>query len=274
MNRFAILRACAWVIAVAFVALAPLGSVARADEEIEIAVHHAYGTQERFRIEGRVAERHDVREPRVSDSWLVNFWRSLRSLRVEEQKGTPLLLKFASRTWQLHSDKEGYFSLSGETPPQARTGWNPVLIAVAGSAARTDASLLILPPEETLGVISDVDDTVVVSEVEDLSRLLRHTLLENHLQRRAVPGMAELYNAISARNARPETAPVICLTASPRQLIPAIRAFLEHNGFPPGLIVAKKVTDDGERDPDIFRAIRDYLFSRPDFWYKRSPIQP
>ncbi len=303
-NRFVVRRACAWGVGIAFVAFASLASLALADEEIVIAIHHAYGTQERFRLEGRIAERHDVGEPRFSDSWLVNFWRSLRALRVEELKGTPLLLKFASRTWQLHSDKEGYFTLAGETPPQARTGWNPVLIEVAGGAVSTDASLLILPPGETLGIISDVDDTVVVSEVEDLSRLLRHSLLENHLQRLPVPGVAEFYHAILARNALPETAPVMYLTAAPRQLVPTIRSFLEHNRFPTGVIVAKKITDgaggdplldqeryklarieriladlpaarfvlvgdDGERDPEVFRAIRERYPSRIEAVYIR-----
>jgi phosphatidate phosphatase APP1 len=289
----------------------PVAAVeARADEEIAIAVHQAYGTREGFTIEGRVAERHGERESRVSDSWLVNLWRSLRSLRLEEREGTPLLLMFGSRTWELRTDDEGYFALHGETPPQVQPGWNPVRVEVTGGAARTDAPLLIVPDQETLGVISDVDDTVIVSEVQDRSRLLAHTLLENHLQRQPVPGMAELYRALVARNTLPEAAPVIYLTASPRQLLPAIRAFLEQNGFPPGPIVARKITDgaggdplfdqerykverieqilaelpaarfvlvgdDGERDPEAYQTIRDRHPERIEAVYIRrvSPDQ-
>jgi phosphatidate phosphatase APP1 len=121
-------------------------------------------------------------------------------------------------------------------------GWQPLRVEVAGSAVRTDYSLLIVPDGETLGIISDVDDTVVVSEVSDRSRLLAHTFLENHLQRRAVPGAAGFYRETAARNALPDATPVIYLTATPRHLLPSVRAFLKHNGFPPGPVLAKKVT--------------------------------
>ncbi len=233
----------------ALVALPLAGTAARADDGIAIAVHHAYGTPRHFTVEGRVAERRDGREARPGDSWLRNLWRTLRFLHVDEEKGTPLLLTLASRTWELRSDDEGYFALRGETPPQARPGWNPLRVQVAGDAARAEAGLLLVPDEATLGVISDFDDTLVVSEVTDRSRLLSHTLLENPLQRTAVPGMAAFFRSIVARSPLPEAAPVVYLTASPRQLLPGVRLFLEHNGFPPGPVIAKKVSDGAERDP-------------------------
>jgi phosphatidate phosphatase APP1 len=223
---------------------------------------------------------------------------------VDEEKGVPLLLTFSGRTWVLRSDDDGYFALRGETPSRLVPGWQSLRVRIAGGMASADFSLLVVPDGEILGIISDVDDTVVVSEVSDRSRLLAHTFLENYLQRRAVPGLAEFYRSIAARNAPPDATPVVYLTASPRHLLPAIRAFLEHNGFPAGTIIGKKVTDgeggdplldqeryklerieailadlpgvrfvlsgdDGERDPEVFRAVRERHPSRVDAVYIR-----
>ena len=215
-----------------------------------------------------------------------------------------LRVTIAGETRPVRSDAEGYFSLRGDTPAQAHPGWNPLLIETADGAASSDTELLIVPPEDMLGIISDFDDTVIVSEVGNRTRLLEHSLLENDLQRRPVDGMAEFYRVILAQNSRPEAAPVFYLTASPRQLQPGIRAFLARTGFPPGPIIAKKISDgsgsdplfdqqgyktahieriladlpamrfvlvgdDGEHDPETYRAIRDKHPSRIEAVYIR-----
>jgi phosphatidate phosphatase APP1 len=222
---------------------------ALARDETQILVHYAYGTAQRFTLEGRVVERHDGRPVRGGDSWLTNLWRSVRSLRAEEQPRVPVRVTFAAQSWTAVSDAEGYFSLSARTPPRALPGWNPLLAESGDGAARTATALLLVPAADTLGLISDFDDTVIVSEVPDRSRLASHTLLENHLQRLPVVGMAELYRRVLARNPDPGRAPAIYLTGSPRQLQPGIAAFLERTGFPRGPIIAKKVSDGGGGDP-------------------------
>jgi phosphatidate phosphatase APP1 len=259
-------------------------------DKAEIIVSYGYGTPQRFVLEGRVAELRGGRAAKADDSWLRNLWRTLRALREEELR-PQLLLSFASRTWSLSCDDGGYFALRGYTPPPAHPGWNPVVVATVDGTASVKTPVLIVPPEDTIGIISDFDDTVIVSEVGSRPRLLEHSLLENDLQRRPVAGMAAFYRDILARNPLPQAAPVFYLTASPRQLQPGIRSFLERNGFPAGPIVAKKITnetggdplldqeaykrehieriladlpdvrfvlvgDDGERDPETYEAIR------------------
>jgi phosphatidate phosphatase APP1 len=289
-------------------AVALAAAAARAGDPDEIAVHYAYGTPRQFTLEGRVIERRDLRPARGGDSWLRNLWRAVRSLRAEERKGVEVTLSFAGRRWTVRTDDEGYFASGGDTPPEARPGWNP-LLAQTGGGARAETGLLVVPDENALGIVSDLDDTVIVSEVPDRSRLARHTLLENYLQRRPVAGMAALYRAILARNPVPAAAPAFYVTASPRQLQPAIEAFLDRNGFPHGPVVAKKVTDgagadpifdqqrykterieriladlpgvrfvlvgdDGERDPEVYDAIRSRHPGRVEAVYIRQVGAP
>jgi phosphatidate phosphatase APP1 len=245
MRTAALLRG----VAAGSAALLFAGAAAPARDAPEIQVHFAYGTPRSFTLEGRIAERQGGPAARGDDSRLRNLGRNVRSLRVEEQKRVPLRVRLADGTWEVRSDADGYFTLRGDTPPQAFPGWNPALVESADGTTRADTELLVVPPGDTLGIISDFDDTVIVSEVGDRSRLLGHSLLENYLQRRPIAGMADFYRGILARNPVPEAAPVIYLTASPRQLQPGIRAFLARNGFPRGPIVAKKVSDGAGGDP-------------------------
>ena len=106
-----------------------------------------------------------------------------------------------------------------------------------------------VPEANLFGLISDLDDTVLVTEVNSTRRMLANTLLRNPLQREAVPGTAALYHRLAARNPDAAAAPIFYLSASPRQLHFAIETFLGHNGFPPGVLITKRVTNDDTSEP-------------------------
>jgi phosphatidate phosphatase APP1 len=107
----------------------------------------------------------------------------------------------------------------------------------------------MVPAANVQGVISDFDDTVVISEVNRFFRLLGHSLLRNPQQREPVPGMADAYARLIGSNPQAGAAPLFYLSASPRQLQASIQSFLDYNGFPRGVLITKRVTNDDTSDP-------------------------
>ena len=82
-------------------------------------------------------------------------------------------------------------------------------------------------PSRGLSVISDIDDTIKISEVHDKQALLANTFLRPY---RPVAGMAGLYaHLANERHAR-----FHYLSASPWQLYPELDAFMLAAGFPAG----------------------------------------
>lgn len=145
---------------------------------------------------------------------------------------------------------------------------------------------LIFPLEaEGVSVISDIDDTIKITEVRDKQATLRNTFLREF---RAVPGMADFYQ----RLARSNQAAFHYISASPWQLYEPLNAFVASNGFPAGTFELKEfrwkdrsffslfaspekykpgviapllkefprrkfilIGDSGERDPEIYGAV-------------------
>ena len=110
-------------------------------------------------------------------------------------------------------------------------GWDPHtgaagIVNAAPDGRRFAGRLACLPPQG-LSVISDIDDTVKISEVHDKAALLANTFSRPY---RAVSGMAPFY----ARLAREHGADFHYLSASPWQLYPPLAAFFEERGFPSG----------------------------------------
>lgn len=230
----------------AVVALLLARSSARADGDA-VVIYPAYGDSRGVVIEGRVIEARRERPPSVSDSWWRNLTRSLLALVNDERAGAPVSVSLPGSEREAVTDAEGYFRIELAAAPALSPGWQAILGRSGTAEGR--GTLLVVPAHNTLGIISDVDDTILVSEVNDKGRLVANSLLKNALQRAVVQGAARVYERLAARNPLPAAAPLFYLSASPRQLSPAIQAFLDHNGFPRGVLITKRVTNDATSEP-------------------------
>jgi phosphatidate phosphatase APP1 len=160
-----------------------------------------------------------------------------------------------------------------------------------------------------VGLISDIDDTILVSEVLSTTSLLKNSLAVPPEQRQPVAGMAELYVKMLKANQTPEASAVFYVSSTPRQLTDNLRRFLKLSGFPRGVLQLKEIGsgsgdsmgeheayklrrietifaqfpqmkfylfgDDGERDPEIYNAVR---VNHPDriagVWIRRINPNP
>lgn len=233
-------------------------------------------------LRGRLIQPDVFSPEHADDSSSTNLRRSLARLKQKELKHAPVRLQLGALQVSGRSDNEGRFQLpllTGELAP----GWHAV---EAVPPAAPPARLFVPDPANELVLLSDVDDTVLWSEVNHKQRLLQHSLMENSLQRRGFAGTAAFYHQLLQANARPATSTVIYLSASPQQLGPPIRAFLQREQFPEGLLLLKTIArrqgdpwldqqryklrvlhgllrdlapqrfilvgDDGEHDPEIY----------------------
>ncbi|MBL8512391.1 MAG: DUF2183 domain-containing protein [Betaproteobacteria bacterium] len=256
-------------------------------ETTTVTLDDAIGRADAVTLEGRIAEAASRSESTPDDPWWKNLWRNVRKMVVSERERATVTLSIGGETIDVRADEEGYFRVQHMPKKALLPGWHAV--QVIGPRTSGSGRVLIVPPVQTQGVISDVDDTVLVSEVTGKSRLLNNTFLKNPDQRAAFPGTSAFYAHLAARQGDAGTAPVIYLSASPHHLAPNIRAFLDKQGFPRGVLLTKQVSgdhrdplfdqeryklarieqilaalpwvkftligDDGERDPEIYRAI-------------------
>jgi phosphatidate phosphatase APP1 len=214
-----------------------------------ITLYPGFGDSRGAIVEGRVIERRYGGAPGAQDGELRNLLRNARLFKNDERKHKPVTLRLGHGEWQTTTDQEGYFRV--ELPPASlpAAGWHKPSAHTAAGEGMGD--LLVLPLENRRGLISDLDDTIVVTQVNSKARMLGNTFLKSPAQRAAVGGMAHLYARVMAANPQPDAAPLIYLSASPRQLHDPIAQFLALNAFPKGVLITKRVTDDRTSDPLI-----------------------
>ena len=151
-------------------------------------------------------------------------------------------------TCQVTADREGHVDAAVDVAGLA-PGWHDVHFAVEGSPDRTASRLLVVDPTAPLGIVSDIDDTVLQTGLTQRMVALRNTFLVAGESRLALPGAAALYQALLAR--QDDRAPLFYLSTGAWNLHPMLTAFLVRTGFPPGPLL---LTDWGPTGDRFFRS--------------------
>ena len=158
----------------------------------------------------------------------------------------PVTVHVGRASVRTRADRSGYIDVvvrdHGLEP-----GWHEARIEAMG--AETVASkVLIIPEGPRLGIISDIDDTAMVTHVPRVLVAAWNQLVKYSSAREPVPGMAELYSRIQA--AHPGT-PMMYLSTGAWNVVPTLRSFFSRHGFPSGPAL---MTDWGPTNTGWFRS--------------------
>ncbi len=213
-------------------------------EPLRIDVYLSYAGTKRALIRGRALENRLPSRPGERDTAWDNLRRSIRQLESDEVPGLCLEVQFAGQRQTVITDDEGYFfaTLELEQPPEP--GWNPVLVQVVDSSIElargvygTGAALV--PSEDALfGVISDIDDTILQSHVQNRFRQAQLTLLGNAITRLSFQGTKELYRGLESGG---NGAPFFYVSRSAWSIHAVLEHFIAHQGLPHGPLLLRHV---------------------------------
>lgn len=184
------------------------------------------------------------------------FASRARMFLVDNQRDKNLQLRIAGQVIQCSaSGANGHFTASVKlTPAQLPTTnpprWLPVELLTATADQRAIRGEIQILRSQGISVITDVDDTIKISNVLNKQELLRNTFVREF---EAVPGMSTVYFDWYQQGAD-----FHYISASPWQLYPALTAFLERAGFPRGSFHMKQFRIKDESFQNLFASPYDY----------------
>ncbi|HEY3437022.1 MAG TPA: phosphatase domain-containing protein [Actinotalea sp.] len=175
----------------------------------------------------------------------VRGWRSFFTAQVA---GAVVEVEVGGRTHRVTSDRGGYVDQVVEA--DLEPGWHDVTLLLGGQ--RITAPVLVVAPETRTALVSDIDDTVMITALPRPLLAAWNGLVLHESARRVVHGMAPLYQRWQAEN---PGAPTFYLSTGAWNIAPALRRFLGSHGFPAGPLL---LTDWGPTNTGWFRSGRQH----------------
>lgn len=250
-----------------------------------------YGTTEWVRVLSRVvlAPDEDFLNGRRVHKVVKDGVRGWRNFSSPPLAGAPVQVTVDGATHTVTTDRMGV--VDAVVPASLTPGWQTITLNV-GDEEIVTSDVYITDPEATVGLVSDVDDTVLVTALpRPLLAAWNSFVLDEHA-RTPTPGMAVLLRRIAATH---PMAPVLYLSTGAWNVAQMLTRFLGRNLYPLGPLLLTSwgptkdrwfrsgqehkltqlerlaeefphirwilVGDDGQHDPEIYA---DFAQRHPD----------
>ena len=149
----------------------------------------------------------------------------------------------------LRTDRNGY--LDAVLPVTLSPGWHELTLRTR-TGRPTATRVFVVGPDERRGIVSDIDDTAMVTLLPRPLIAAWNTFVVRESARAAVPGMSQFYRDLLTQH---PGAPVIYLSTGAWNVAPTLTRFLSRNGFPEGPLL---LTDWGPTNTGWFRSGRTH----------------
>ncbi|GAB6899927.1 App1 family protein [Kineosporia succinea] len=170
------------------------------------------------------------------------WWRKFFTVGLA---GIPVVVRVGNRVHEVSSGRGGYVDVVLESDLPA--GWHEVPVELEGRTP-TAEQVRVVGPDEQFGLISDIDDTVMVTALPRPLLAFWNTFVVKETSRRPVPGMAQLYERV--REQEPDGL-VVYLSTGAWNVARAISRFLDRHSYPRGPLL---MTDWGPTAEGWFRS--------------------
>jgi phosphatidate phosphatase APP1 len=213
-------------------------------DPVEVLAHRGYGTRNWLRLQARVLEARGVTPGAVTDAWWRNVADAYNRFVSSEIPGAVIRATLGDRQVTGTTDFEGYVRFELENPSPDATGWHDVQLELLGplgvgqEECRVAAHVLVPDQSAGIGIISDIDDTILHTGLTETAGMLRTTLLHNASTRLPYPGVAAFYRALQSGDGRVQR-PIFFVSGSPWNLYDMITRFMALQDIPPGPLFLK-----------------------------------
>ena len=225
------------------------GALRRLHWDLRLQPFHGYGSAHEVRVLAKVlyasprtaADFHDqpVHDMRTV---AVRGWRNFTS-QVAPHRTVHILL--GDQECTVGADRSGIVDATLEISLEPGVH-QAKLWTVPGNEVTAD--ITVVPPEARVGLVSDIDDTVMVTWLPRPLLAFWNAFVVHQSSRQVVPGMPMLYQRLMREHPH---MPVVYLSTGAWNVFPVLKRFLYRNGYPDGPLL---LTDWGPTHTGFFRS--------------------
>ncbi len=214
---------------------------------ITVFAYRGYGRKDYLFLQGRVLKEKLIDSQSTDSDWR-DFRNNIRRLWSVEIRNADLEITIENNTFQVTTDKEGFFILDtplGNPLPNNEHLWHKVtvkLISIPWKGLNLKVFTEVLVPRKArMGVISDMDDTVIRTEVTSALKfkMFYLTLLKNASKRNAIPAVAAFFQALIKGKNQNQENPLFYVSNGPWNLYDLLEEFLLLNQLPLGPLLLR-----------------------------------
>lgn len=246
--------------------------------KLDLKLYHGYVNKEELIVFGHVFESWAPDKYRLDRKGIRHAVSVIHMFRIKPLKNVPVTLKFKGLEITTKTLDDGYFRFTIPFDETLEPGWHTYqVICKIYEFGIVECSQLLKPFESKVGVITDIDDTFLVSHSGNFFKKLYVLLLRNINKRKVFADVVPHYQALSRAGQENSEASnsFFYVSSSEWNLYEFIESFIRLHELPMGIIKLKKIktgisdflfTGRGSHDHK-FEKIKDIIGFYPQLKY-------
>lgn len=217
----------------------------------KILPYRGFGNENIVFLRGCVLEDKGLCTPEVQDSIWDNMIAMIKRFVSDEIPGVKLSATFMGETKEFETDEKGFFEVTfvpqyDHIPEDA---WQPVALELLEDVVpdqedvKATGQIMFLNHKSEFGVISDVDDTILISKATNAWKKLRLMLFKNAHSRLPFEGVAAFYRALQEGTTDTYN-PIFYVSSSEWNLYDLLVDFCKVRGIPKGPFLLQSLEED------------------------------
>ncbi len=217
----------------------------------KIIPYRGYGNKTEVFIEGMVIEDKGLSKPKDKHRFWHNFLATIKRFSSDEIAGVNVRAVFLGETQVCETDELGFFSfhfnINNKLEQIRYNNWYTVDFELMDNVIENQGAIVakgevrIISPKTQRIIISDIDDTVLVSHSTQTMKKLQLMLFKNALTRRSFRGITEFYKALSKGKDDTSDIPFFYVSSSEWNLYDLLVDFFYTNDLPKGVFLLRKL---------------------------------
>lgn len=212
-------------------------------EPVTIQPYTGFGGDNHMYLYGRVLEKGGLELPDKNASVWTNVHSIFHRFVSSEIPGARVEYTLPNHQDTVQCNHEGFFEIhlrDGQVTFDGQQKWHKVQLSLqeqynsGQGKVRVEGDIMVRQASNRLGIISDVDDTIIVTKAIDFMEKLRILLLRNAHTRKPFEGVAAFYRALEAGKSKDCQNPVFYISNASWNLYDLFDRFCEINNIPKG----------------------------------------
>lgn len=241
------------------------------NDPLQILSYRSYGNSNCLIVTGRVLQDEGITPARSGASLWENLLNMYRRFESDEVPDAKIKIEFQGQQQEAVTNKEGFFEAKIYLTNGMNSEQSPYSVFLEliepkspkKDVVRSTAEVFIPTSSTKFGIISDFDDTIVYSHIQEQLKMIWTVYFGNANTRSPFPGSAEFYQALKSGKTAQEGNLLFYVSGSAWNIYDVIEDFLDLQNFPKGAILLR----------DIELSLNELInFSRIE--YKLNKIRP
>jgi phosphatidate phosphatase APP1 len=217
----------------------------------KIECFRGYGNYSDVYIDGIVIEDKGLSKPREGYPFWKNVLAMIKRFSADEIPGVEVKAEFLGKSKVVETDESGFFhfhfSIHDIDKEKLKESWHPVKISLMDDVVEKQPIITargivrLVSPDVKRIIVSDIDDTVLVSHSTQTLRKLRLMLFRNAHTRMPFKGVSRFYDALEKGYDKQAFYPFFYVSSSEWNLYDLLEDFFDINNLPKGVFMLRKL---------------------------------